>query len=71
MTYEEVQQKLKDTPKTMEGLRSFVSEMLTRIAFDFHQRYGFPVELFQEELNSKDMNGLEQVELILNYYKNK
>lgn len=69
MTYEEVQKKLSETPKTKEGLASFKSEMLAHIAFDFYQKHGFPYEMFVEMLEEKNLTGIEQLNFIMNYYK--
>lgn len=71
MTYEEVEKELKELPKTKEDTKIFVGKYLAHIAFDFHTRFGLPLEMFEEMLKETKFNLAEQVIFILNYYKNK
>lgn len=59
---------LSEQPKTKEGFRNFISTMMAHIAFDFNQKYGFPVEMFEEEMESKAMTRGDQLQFIFNYY---
>ena len=71
MTYQNVLQELKTSEKTKEGLNSFIGKMLANIAFDFQTQFGFPFEMFEEEIKMRAPTKGEQLTFILNYYKNK
>jgi hypothetical protein len=62
---------LEQMEKTMENTKSYVSKHLQVVAFHFSQTHGFPVEMFEEEMKLKEMSLLDQLTMIIKFYKEK
>lgn len=60
---------LREIEKTKEALYNWATKYLTNIAFYFYSVYGFPPEMFDEEMEQKGMNNLEKITFIINFYK--
>lgn len=44
--------------------------VIGKVAFDFYQTYGFPIEIFIEELEKRDIPYLDDKEKVINEFKN-
>jgi hypothetical protein len=62
-------QELKDMDKTMENTKAYVKKHLAYMAFHWHSVHGFPVEMFQEEMNLKNISLAEQLAMIIKFYE--
>lgn len=60
---------LKEMEKTLDNTKSFIKKHLPVVAFHFSSTYGFPIELFEEEMKVNNMSLLEQLLMIKNFYE--
>ncbi len=62
---------LEQVEKTMDNTKAYVKKHLPIVAFHFSQTHGFPFEIFKEEMELRNMTLLEQLMMIINFYKGK
>ncbi len=60
---------LHDMEKTMDNTKAYVKKHLAYMAFYWHSVYGFPVEMFEEEMKLKNMSLLDQLNMIIKFYE--
>ena len=64
-------EELRNMEKTMENTKNFVRKYLPKVAFDYHQNKGLPVDIFVEEMEIKNMSLAQQLVFIIHHYEKK
>lgn len=60
---------LRSLEKTVEKVKVYVNKYMAKLAFHWYSVYGFPVEMFDEEMKIRNMSLLDQLSMIARFYK--